>query len=367
MQPKLSVIIPVYNVEKYIRQCLDSVYSQTFRDFEVIIIDYGSPDNCGKICDEYAERFGNDILTKVIHKENGGLTRAWSDGLESATGVWVTFVDSDDWIEKDYYENMFDALGNSNADVFCSGGCYKNKEQIQTESYCFDSPKLYCTREERDYIMTRVLTSEKNGNVVFGATQALWDKFYRLEFLRENGLHFETSMNGIVDVLFNFIAFDKANCIGVSTVCGYHYRQVANSDTRRFNPKRKDSFITFLNIANNYLAQNKSNPVIKKSLNAYALSLIINALGTYFCNKNNPKSSREIAKEFVEYKKSTYIAEAIHDRNNPYIPFKRKILQFMLRLPGFAPTKFIYTIQLKISAKRRTFHAPKAHSHRSGL
>lgn len=347
MQPKLSVIIPVYNVEKYIRQCLDSVYSQTFRDFEVIIIDDGSPDNCGKICDEYAERFGNEILTKVIHKENGGLTRAWADGLKLATGVWITFVDSDDWIESDYYETMFNALGCQDVDVFCSGACYINKSDVQTISSCFAAPKLYTTREERDYMLTRILTNEKFGNVVLGATQALWDKLYRLEFLRENSLHFETSMNGIVDVLFNFMSFDKANCIGVSTVCGYHYRQVENSDTKRFNPKRKDSFVTFLNIVNEYLIQHNSNPTVKKALNVYALSLIKNAMGTYFCNKNNPKSSREIAKEFVDYKKNTYFAEALHDRNNPYLSFKRKIWQFIFALPGFAPAKFVYTIKNK--------------------
>ena len=261
--------------------------------------------------------------------------------------MWVTFVDSDDWIEKDYYETMFNAIGNNNIDIFCSGGCYKNEEQIQTELYCFDSSRLYCTREERDYMMTRILTGENKENAILGATQALWDKFYRLEFIRENGLHLEPSMNAIVDVLFNFIAFDKANCIGTSTVCGYHYRQVANSDTRRFNSKRKDSLITFLNISNDYLAQHNSNPKIKKALNAYALSLIMNALGTYFCNENNPKSNRKIAKELAEYKKSPHIAEALHDRNNPYISFKRKIWQFIFKLPGFAPTKIVYTIKNK--------------------
>lgn len=347
MQPKLSVIIPVYNVEKYIRQCLDSVYSQTFRDFEVIIIDDGSPDNCGKICDEYAEKYGDEIKTKVIHKENGGLTCAWSDGLKSASGEWVTFADSDDWIEKDYYESMFSAIGTQRVDVFCSGACYKNENEVQTISSCFDAQKLYTAREDIDYMMTRVLTIEKNGNTVLVATQALWDKFYRLEFIREHNLHFEMSMNAIVDVLFNLIAFDHADCIGVSTVCGYHYRQVSNSDTRRFNPKRKDSFITFLNIVNNYLVQHDSNPIIKKASNAYALTLILNAMGTYFCNKNNPKSYWEIAREFVEYKKAPYFAEAIYDNNNPYISVKKKIWQLTLRLPGFLPTKLVYTIKNK--------------------
>ena len=352
MQPKLSVIIPVYNMEKYIHQCLDSVYSQTFRDFEVIIIDDGSPDNCGKICDEYAEKYGSEISTNVIHKKNAGLPSAWNDGLSTAKGEWITFVDSDDWIDNNYYESMFNALGNQSVDVLCSGGCYKNTESEQIRSYCFDSPKLYRSREERDYIMTRVLSSETKstkdgGKMVLNATQAPWDKFYRAEFIQSHNIKFETTMCAIEDVMLNLIAFDQADCVGVTTVCGYHYRQVEQSYTRRYNPKRKQSYIIFLNILNDYLAKHNDHLMIKKALNAYALSLIMNALGTYFCNENNPKSNREIAKEFAEYKKSPHIAEALHDRNNPYMSFKRKIWQFIFKLPGFAPTKFVYTIKNK--------------------
>ena len=351
MQPKLSVIIPVYNMEKYIHQCLDSVYSQTFRDFEVIIIDDGSPDNCGKICDDYAEKYRNEISTNVIHKKNAGLPSAWNDGLNAARGEWITFVDSDDWLDSDYYEAMFNALGEQAVDVFCAGGCFKNTESEQIKSYCFDTPKLYCTREERDYMMTRVLTNEiketKNGRVKLAATQAPWDKFYRAEFIRSKNIKFESSLGAVEDVLLNLIAFDQADCIGVSTVCGYHYRQVEQSYTRRFNSKRKDSFITFLNIANDYLDRHNSNPMIKKAVNMYSFLLIHNAMETYFCNINNPKTSREIAKEFISYKRIPCFDEAIHDRNNPYMSFKRKIWQFIFILPGFAPAKFVYTIKNK--------------------
>ena len=351
MQPKLSVIIPVYNVEKYIRQCLDSVYSQTFRDFEVIIIDDGSPDNCGKICDEYAEKFGNEILTKVIHKENGGLTRAWSDGLETACGEWITFIDSDDWIEKDYFEAMFNALGAQKVDIFVAGGCYKNQGDNQLVSYYFDSPKLYCTREERDYIITKFFAGKnktKNGKVFSERTHALWSKFYRSEFVRQHNLKFEQSMSAIVDVLFNFIAFNEANGIGVSTVYGYHYRQIGSSDSRRFNSKRKDSFVIFLDIVTNYLNRNNCNPSIKSALNVYSLALIYNALSTCFCHPDNPLSKREIAKEFMAYKKLPCFAEAIWERRNPYISFYRRVFRNILRLPWFTPIKTAYVIASKI-------------------
>lgn len=103
MNAKISVIIPVYKVEPYLRQCLDSVVNQTYKNLEIILIDDGSPDNCGKICDEYAER---DERIVVIHKKNEGLPAARNDGIAISTGYWITFVDSDDWCETDYYENI---------------------------------------------------------------------------------------------------------------------------------------------------------------------------------------------------------------------------------------------------------------------
>lgn len=346
MRPRLSVIIPVYNVEKYVRRCLDSVYGQTFQDFEVIMIDDGSPDNCGRILDEYAGRYNETFPTTVIHKKNAGLPSAWNDGLRSARGEWVTFVDSDDWLEKNYYESMFHALGDRDVDIFIAGGCFINKGNKQTASYCFDTQKLYQTREERDYMMTRVFVSEKkksqNKTVVLGATQALWDKLFRNDFIKEHNLCFNLELGLIEDVLFNFIAFDQADCIGVSKVCGYHYRQVEQSRSKRFSPKVMHSYTAFLNVASDYLSGHGNNATVRSALNVYALRLLTGALSKYFCHPNNGLSKKEIAKEFEDYKKMTCFDEAIWDDYNPYISGKPKIWQISFRFPGFVLVKLLH-------------------------
>lgn len=105
MHPKISIIIPVYNVEKHIRQCLDSIINQTFLDFEVLLIDDGSPDKSGDICDEYATK---DSRFRVYHKVNGGVSSARNKGLDNAVGEWVTFIDADDWIEKETLEQCIE-------------------------------------------------------------------------------------------------------------------------------------------------------------------------------------------------------------------------------------------------------------------
>ena len=110
----ISIIIPVYKVEKYLEKCIQSVINQTYENLQIILVDDGSPDNCGKICDEYAQK---DHRIEVIHKSNGGLSDARNKGLEIAKGEYIGFVDSDDYIEADMYEVLYNLLKQYNADV----------------------------------------------------------------------------------------------------------------------------------------------------------------------------------------------------------------------------------------------------------
>ena len=109
-QPKISVIIPVYGVEKYIRQCLDSVINQTYKNLEIIIVNDGTKDNSMKIVEEYLD----DERIKVINKENGGLSSARNRGMEEATGEYISFVDSDDWLDLKMYEELCSQINNEN-------------------------------------------------------------------------------------------------------------------------------------------------------------------------------------------------------------------------------------------------------------
>lgn len=123
---KLSIIVPIYNVEKYLDRCVSSILNQTFTDFELILVDDGSPDNCGKMCDEYAKQ---DSRVKVIHKKNGGLSDARNYGIDIAKADYISFVDSDDYVAVDMYKILYDNLIQNDADVSTCGyyKCYKDK------------------------------------------------------------------------------------------------------------------------------------------------------------------------------------------------------------------------------------------------
>lgn len=114
MIDKVSIIVPVYNIENYIRVCVESILAQTYESFELILVDDGSPDNCGRICDEYA---AIDSRVKVIQKENGGVSSARNAGLQQANGKWIMHVDGDDWIEPDMVESLIEAAKASDADL----------------------------------------------------------------------------------------------------------------------------------------------------------------------------------------------------------------------------------------------------------
>lgn len=116
----VSVIVPVYKVEKYLNRCLDSILSQSYKNLEVILVDDGSPDNCGKICDEYAQKDGR---IKVIHKQNGGMSSARNAGLEIATGKYISFVDSDDWLDFKFIETLRNAMIETDVDMTACAFC----------------------------------------------------------------------------------------------------------------------------------------------------------------------------------------------------------------------------------------------------
>lgn len=117
-KPVISVIVPIYNTEKYLRQCVDSILGQTYRELEVILVDDGSTDNSPEICEEYKRK---DDRIRVIHKENGGQAGARNCGIDAADGDYISFVDSDDWIAEEMYQTMVNALAGSDANIACCG------------------------------------------------------------------------------------------------------------------------------------------------------------------------------------------------------------------------------------------------------
>ena len=138
----ISVVIPVYKVEKFLNECVQSVLSQTYENLQVILVDDGSPDRCGEMCDKWADK---DHRIQVIHKKNGGLSDARNAGLAVAAGAYIAFVDSDDWIAPQMYEVMLKTIKEQNADIVACGivNTYGDRQILYTPPYCIGSSEKF--------------------------------------------------------------------------------------------------------------------------------------------------------------------------------------------------------------------------------
>lgn len=225
---KFSVIVPIYGVEKYLEECINSILSQTYTDFELILVDDKSPDSCPAICDLFAER---DSRVRVIHKpQNEGLGFARNTGLSVALGDYVLFVDSDDKIES----NLLEACAEQAEDgtdilVFGVNFCYENANcaVIRTETA---SPKPFCAKAKKEIAQ---MFANLNQSRVF---QYAWNKIYKRTFLLDAGVLFE-STKLIEDFLFNIAVFPRAGCIKSVDNAYYNYRKPSHETlASKYNP-----------------------------------------------------------------------------------------------------------------------------------
>lgn len=206
----VSIIIPVYGVEQYLADCIDSILAQTYSNLEVILIDDASPDGCGVICDAYAER---DCRVKVIHKANGGAASARNVGLETATGAYICFVDSDDLLCPEYVNHLLDALTSSGADIaVCSFTQFSRHHEVLCGD--MEAPGIFDKNQYLSFFLTNWTCA------------LLWNKIYRRDTI---GAIRMVEGHRIDDEFFTYKVIINAEKITVTNKTLYRYRQRASS------------------------------------------------------------------------------------------------------------------------------------------
>lgn len=220
--PEISVIVPVYKVEPYIHKCVDSILAQTFTDYELILVDDGSPDTCGNICDEYAQK---DARIHVIHKENGGLSDARNAGMKIACGEYVIFVDSDDYIDVDMLSYLYENLKKADADMATCGIYEVYADRIEKQE---EEPDFVCSGEEAFRCILR-------GHTIRGE---IWNKLIKrscisdLEFPK--GKLYE-------DIFYTVDMMQRIKKVAVGTKPKYYYLHRSDSITgKAYRPKLFD-------------------------------------------------------------------------------------------------------------------------------
>ncbi len=340
MKPVISVIIPVYNREKYIGRCVDSVLSQSFDDFEVLLIDDGSSDLSPQICDEYAKK---DARVKVIHKANGGVSSARNEGLKVAQGEYITFVDSDDLMRPGFFEGGNKKIKEYNPDLIVAGfkvtrcgGHNRIREGEQT----FDRDR-FCTIEE---ILDGV-------NVpCFGYMAAPWGKLYKSSIIRENNLCFDTSMRWGEDTYFNydFLQYVK-DVYAIKNISYDYYVGTANSLTCDWHDDSYEIRMKLWRRNFKLLRQLNILPEEIKRENAVFFEAAIGCIRDYCVDSKKDANRGRI----------TLIKKIAKEEHTKKLKFKelntlpKKSMLLLIRLKCYRLTLFVFDIYFKIRLKNK--------------
>ena len=331
---KISIIVPIYKVpENYLRRCIESLIKQTMNEIEIILVDDESPDNCGKICDEYKS---TDSRIRVIHQKNKGLSGARNSGVNVSNSDWITFVDGDDFIELNMCEKLYNAIEND-IDIICCGVIKDYGTKLVRYNYdnLYENNKKYITKDELNYMRNMLLNF--NGNNAWA-----YAKLIKKELIVNNNVyHNESLRQGAEGLEFNIRLFKVSKGIKFIKEYGYHYVYNDNSITTTHNEKNHEYILKcFEEIKKNVDMNNK----ISKEwfYNRLLYVIVTTAISGYF-NPTNYESYKIKKIKYKKYLNNPMLQTSLKNIRN--IDIKRRIILFLIKSKMFKLVDFIAKVQ----------------------
>jgi glycosyltransferase involved in cell wall biosynthesis len=299
MNPKVSIIVPIFNVESYLNRCLDSLLVQSLIDIEIIAINDGSTDGSGAILRDYA---GKDTRIVLIEKANGGVSAARNDGILASTGDYIGFVDPDDWVDPDMYEGMYKAAIQESADTVMCG--YVREFGTHSKVKYFELPEKICYRNEevQEKLMRRLvgpLNEEVAKPELLDAWGTVWSKLYRSDLLKTNRIQFiDLSVIGTnEDSLFNIHASYYSKSFVFLNKSYYHYwRANVTSLTSGYKSDLQNKWFTLYGLIEAFLKEKALNQDFHSALNN-RICLNVLGLGLNMISKSNNASAWQKMRE----------------------------------------------------------------------
>lgn len=321
-QPLVSIIVPVYKVpEQYLKKCIESIMSQTLERIEILLVDDGSPDNCGAICESYAER---DSRIRVLHKENGGLSSARNYGCKAAAGKWVMFVDGDDWIESDICEAMYQGGEKNNVQlVMC--GIVKDYGKTATEyKFNLEDGKVYKGQECR-WLQQQLLVYNEN-------IATAYSKLIDRELLVNNGIyHDEVLRQGAEGLEFNLRLFEILDSAMFIHKPFYHYMYNENSISASHNEANHEYVIKCFEKIKGFIDTSKNKEMLQPWFDNRLLYVIITTAISGYFNPANTEPYWEKKRKYAMYLEKPIVKEALSTENTVGIGTQRKVVLFFIK------------------------------------
>ena len=322
---KISIIVPVYNVEKYLNQCLQSIKNQSYKKFEVIMINDGSTDNSKTICETYIK----DSRFVLINQKNQGLSGARNTGLENASGEYILFVDSDDWLEKNCLKECIVEIQNSNVDVVFFP-YIKEKNLSQEKVKLFSKEKIFNEENIKKNILRRLfglLNEELKFPLKLENLNTAWGKFYKNKIIKEKFI--DTKLIGTEDCIFNIYNLINSKKISYIERTYYHYRKTnINSLTKNYKKNLFGQWSYLYKLMNDFILENKLETSYKEALNNRIIlnmfALVLNIL----------QSNLSLIKQISELKKllnEKIYEEAFKKFSFKFLPLPWKIFYLLCK------------------------------------
>lgn len=330
--PKISFIVPVYGVEKYINQCVDSILQQTYPDFELILIDDGSPDKCPAICDDYA---GKDKRVRVIHKKNEGVSQARNSGIDAAQGEWVYFVDSDDWIEKDACEKLMRDAEKTDADCIMSD-CVIYADTYQRRLHQFS--QIFYT-EDRNVIQSiqkYILCHKFSPYYVKGLTNgyaAPWAKFVKLEILKKYAIRFDSRAKSVFDDgLYSLYLLDHVKSFYYNDEHTYNYRVVQSSTIHAFKKNSVELLKNNSMLVREFIENTGKDDSFRVAEANREIAFLTAELSKYYFNDKNGLSRKQRYGELNKALASEPFSSALKNSKIRYLETQHQFSIIFMRI-----------------------------------
>lgn len=272
IQPKVSIIVPIFNLESVLKKCIDSIIGQTEKNIEIILVDDGSTDRSSKICDEYSKQ---DNRVIVVHQKNGGLSCARNTGIALAHGKWIMMIDPDDWLEIDAIEQLFNNAEKNESNIFIAS-YYTERDRTIKDSFFNISEFHYSTKKELTQLQVSCLANSwitnKSASTNVGVT---WARLYNRQFILSNELKFVEGLNRTQDAIFNLYAFQYAQKVDYLDLPVHHYRIWDGSACRKedlFFRNKAEQIITQIQ---NFISEFHKEKELTDALNTKTINLVI--------------------------------------------------------------------------------------------
>lgn len=329
MKPKISFVLPIFNAEKYLNQCIDSIIRQKSSDWELVLVDDGSSDNSLNICKQYEK---TDSRIKVFTQDNSGSATARNNGFINSCGEWVAFLDADDWIEDNYLTAIVPYLLDEYDFVMYS---YNEIDNNKSKDMCMTDKEIILTRREMDLLVKDVIDTERRLYEVYTSRSQFWTKVYRRSFLCEFKIKADDELRMCQDVMYNLNVYSCANKAIFLPQRLYNYRILEDSTCHRYSDNQVERIMNLTRSMMDFIENKYKSNDDELLLNKRIMVSLVNCCILDFCHKKNPKSYKDRREDFMELKQLELFDNANKVSVIKSFSFKKQICMWLVKFNWF--------------------------------